>query len=85
MASAFKEPVQVLAWRERAPHIVYVCSSANKAALFTHADVKSILQVCCGQRRQAVGWHFCTDNTDRATIVRGMAAKIVLTDDVIVA
>lgn len=83
MASAFREPIRVLAWRERVPHIVYVFSSANKAALFTHADVKSILQVCCGQRRQAVGWHFCTDNTDRATIVRGMAAKLVLTDDVV--
>ena len=85
MASAFREPIQVLAWRERAPHIIYVFDSANKAALFTHADVKSILQVCSGQRRQAVGWHFCTDSTDRAMLVRATAAKLVFTHDVLIA
>lgn len=85
MASAFKPGVPVLAWRIRAPQTVYVFDSANKAALFTHADVKSILQVCYNQRRQAVGWHFCTDGTDRAKLVKALATKLVFRNEVIVA
>ena len=58
MASAFKEPKPILAHVAGQDNIVYLFESANKAAAFTHADVKSILQVCRGQRKSAMRWNY---------------------------
>ena len=77
MASAFKEPKPILAFVVGYEHTVYLFDSANKAAAFTHADVKSILQVCRGQRKSAMRWNFYFRETIDAQ------ARVYLADKVI--
>ena len=78
MASAFKEPKPVLAHVVGQDNIVYLFESANKAAAFTHADAKSILQVCRGQRKSAMRWDFYFQETIGAQILLGAANKKVI-------
>ena len=78
MASAFKEPKPILAFVVGHEHTVYLFDSANKAAAFTHADVKSILQVCRGQRKSAMRWNFYFQETIDAQAWMYLASKKVI-------
>ena len=78
MASAFKEPKPILAFVIGHEHTVYLFDSANKAAAFTHADVKSILQVCRGQRKSAMRWNFYFQETIDAQAWMYLADKKVI-------
>ena len=78
MASAFKEPRAILAHVAGEDNIVYLFDSANKAAAFTHADVKSILQVCRGQRKSAMRWNFYFQETIDAQARMYLASKKVI-------
>ena len=78
MASAFKEPKPILAHVVGQDNIVYLFDSATKAAAFTHADVKSILQVCRGQRKSAMRWNFYFRETIGAQVLLGAANKKVI-------
>ena len=78
MASAFKEPKPILAFVIGHEHTVYLFDSANKAAAFTHADVKSILQVCRGQRKSAMRWNFYFQETIDAQVLAQLADKKVI-------
>ena len=78
MASAFKEPTPILAFVIGHEHTVYLFDSANKAAAFTHADVKSILQVCRGQRKSAMRWNFYFQETIDAQARMYLADKKVI-------
>lgn len=85
MASAFKEPIEIVGYRMRTPSIVYVFESANKAAEFTNADVKSILQVARGDRKSAAGWAFFLRSTIGGQAVESQAVKRVYKHEIIVA
>ena len=85
MASAFKEPKPILAFVVGHEHTVYLFDSANKAAAFTHADVKSILQVARGERKTAVGWSFFLRSTIGGQVVESQAVKRVYKHEIIVA
>lgn len=78
MASAFKEPKPILAHVVGQDNIVYLFDSAARAAAFTHADVKSILQVCRGQRKSAMRWNFYFQETIGAQVLLGAASKKVI-------
>ena len=78
MASAFKEPKPILAFVIGHVQTVYLFDSATKAAAFTHADVKSILQVCRGQRKSAMRWNFYFQETIGAQVLLGAASKKVI-------
>ena len=78
MASAFKEPKPILAFVVGYEHTVYLFDSANKAAAFTHADVKSILQVCRGQRTSAMRWNFYFQESLDAQVLAQLADKKVI-------
>ena len=75
MASAFKEPIEIVGYRLRTPSVVYIFGSANKAADFTKADVKSILQVARGERKTAVGWAFFQRSSIAGQVVESQAAR----------
>ena len=85
MASAFKPPVPVIGWRKRNPEIIYCFDSINKAANFTHADAKSVMQVCKLERIQARGWCFCYDGTAGAELLKKEAKRKIFHCAVIVA
>lgn len=85
MASAFKEPVEIVAYWMGGSKTVYIFESANKAAAFTHADVKSIMQVARGQRKTAVGWNFYLRASIAGQTVEAEATKRIYKHDVIVA
>ena len=85
MASAFKEPIEIVGYRLRTPSVVYIFESANKAAEFTKADVKSILQVARGERKTAVGWSFFLRSTIGGQVVESQAVKRVYKHEMIVA
>ena len=78
MASAFKEPKPILAHVVGQDNIVYLFDSANHAAAFTHADVKSILQVCRGQRTSAMRWNFYFQESLDAQVLAQLADKKVI-------
>ena len=78
MASAFKEPKPILAHVVGQDNIVYLFESANKAAAFTHADVKSILRVCRGQRTSAMRWNFYFQESLDAQVLAQLADKKVI-------
>lgn len=78
MASAFKEPKPILAHVVGQDNIVYLFDSANQAAAFTHADVKSILQVCRGQRTSAMRWNFYFQESLDAQVLAQLADKKVI-------
>ena len=77
MASAFKPPIRIIAHRRDNAAVVYTFDSANKAAAFTHADVKSILQVARGERQQAVGWQFYDAATIAGQVAECEAARLI--------
>ena len=78
MASAFKEPKPILAHVVGQDNIVYLFESANKAAAFTHADAKSILQVCRRERKSAMRWHFYFQESIDAQVLVQLADKKVI-------
>ena len=78
MASAFKEPKPILAFVIGHVQTVYLFDSATKAAAFTHADVKSILQVCRGQRTSAMRWNFYFQESLDAQVLAQLADKKVI-------
>lgn len=77
MASAFKEPIPILAHRIGNPLVVYLFNSANDASVFTKADVKSIMQVARGTRRSALNWNFYMQASIGAQVIHGAATKLV--------
>ena len=78
MASAFKEPKPILAHVVGQDNIVYLFDSATKAAAFTHADVKSILQVCRGQCKSAMRWNFYFQKSIDAQVLAQLADRKVI-------
>ena len=78
MASTFNEPKPILAFVVGHEQTVYLFDSANKAAAFTHADVKSILQVCRGQRTSAMCWNFYFQESLDAQVLAQLADKKVI-------
>ena len=85
MASAFNEPIEIVAYWMGGSQTVYVFDSANKAAEFTKADVKSILQVARGERKTAVGWTFFLRSSIAGQVVESQATKRVYKHEIIVA
>lgn len=78
MASAFREPIAIMAHRIGNPQIVYLFGSANTAATFTKADVKSIMQVARGQRKSALSWNFYMQASIGSQVIVCAASKVVI-------
>lgn len=84
MASAFRDPIAIMAHRKGNSKSVYLFDSANAAANFTKADVKSIMQVARGERKTALDWVFYLQKSVGSIVIVTNATRIAGPTGVIV-